>query len=94
MLGLDTFRGNPIGLTLSGEFVCASGDAYFCPLEGHTFTCTAVVPVTQENMNDGQIYHEVEVTAEPPSGGDTIKDQYHLHFPLEGDSSILIGESC
>lgn len=71
-----------------------SGDEYFCPLEGHIFTCTAVIYVTQENMNDAQIYHEIGVTADPPSAGDTVKDQYNLHTPLEGDSSILIGERC
>lgn len=71
-----------------------SGDEYFCPLEGHVFACTAVIYVTQENMDDAQIYHEIEVTAETPYGGNTVKDRYHLHTPLEGHSSILIGECC
>lgn len=56
------------------------------------FTCTAVISVTQENMDDAEIYHEIKVTAEPSSGGETITDHYHLHIPLEGDSSILIGK--
>lgn len=85
----------PYTPALSGTFVHGSlGNNYFCPLEGHIFTCTATVSVTQENMDDSQIYHEVEVTAEPPSGGDAVKDQYHLHTPLKGDSALVIGEHC
>lgn len=69
-----------------------SGDEFFCPLEGHTFTCRAVVFVTQENMNDAQLHHEIGVTAKTASGDKTLEERYNLHVKLEGESAVVIGE--
>ncbi|CAM9230892.1 unnamed protein product [Scytosiphon promiscuus] len=67
-----------------------SGDDYFCPLEGHTFTCTAATSITQENMDDGQLYHDVGVTAEEHSGDGVLEERYQLYTPLDGDSAFQI----
>lgn len=45
-------------------------------------------------MNDGEIYHELLVTAEPPLGSETLTDFYHLSVPLEGNAAVVIGECC
>ncbi|CAM9245227.1 unnamed protein product [Ectocarpus sp. 13 AM-2016] len=78
---------SPGTLACSADF---SGDDLFCPLDGHAFTCTAVVYVTQENMNNGHIDHDVGVTAKTAIGDEPLDDQYRLHVPLEGKSAFFI----
>lgn len=66
-------------------------DEYFCPSTGRVFTCTAVIFVGQENMDEGVIYHEIGVSSKPIYDDDTVEDSFHLITPLTGKSAIFIG---
>lgn len=66
-------------------------DEYFCPSRGRIFTCTGVVFVEQENVDEGEIFHDISVSSRPIYSDDAVGDTFNLHTPLEGNSAIGIG---
>lgn len=55
------------------------------------FSCTGIVSIEQENLNEGEIFHDVSVSSRPVYGDDAVEDTFKLYTPLDGNSAILIG---
>lgn len=74
------------------RFLAAAGDDYFCPLGGHTFTCSRVKYITQEHVDAGEVVHESTVSANSVYSEEVVGASSSLHTPLVGEYVVSIGE--